>query len=68
MLATHHMATVIIYMTDWLVILYDLLVILNCFSVLVIIPPDSIIQEMYIHVLLHTGHASPSAHQCSMML
>lgn len=55
------------FMTGWLVLLYALLVILNCFSVLVIIPPDSI-KEIFAHVLLHTGHAFPSAHQCSMML
>lgn len=49
MLATDHMATVIIYMTGWLVLLYALLVILNCVSVLVIIPPDSL-KEIFAHV------------------
>ena len=42
MLATDHVATMIICMTGWLVLLYAVLVIINCVPVLVIIPPDSI--------------------------
>jgi len=49
MLATGHTDTVIIHLTGWLVLLYAVLVILNCFSVLVITPPDSI-KEIFANV------------------
>jgi len=49
MLATDHIDTVIIYLIGWLVLLYALLVMLNCFSVLVIFPPDRI-KEIFAHV------------------